>query len=332
MKRTITIILILCLTFIAISRPKPHTNAQATSDAGNAYGLGVSMGFASFQATTLRDRWGDAYWEAVKQARQFAHLVQGAVPELDPAPLRVLDQEFVNDVNARIDTDAKQGSYYSRVLALRGQYSSTLHQATKQLGNAYDLGVAISIAEGQATVGEPARGIVRSSLVNAQALATNLGVSTSELAGIILQIDQGVAVNGIYGQVTQLRGKYQALLSSLKPSINKVPQIVTGKPTRDADTDLLQRGCTRPAVGTYKCPTIGGYEACETYRKIGKVQACSTSANEKVQAAMDKLLFSVGCSRFLNRPDEFLCKTQKGLDLCETYHKNGKLKKCMAAK
>ncbi len=106
---------------------------------------------------------------------------------------------------------------------------------------------------------------------------------------------------------------------------------VSSAPT-SADTDLLNRGCTRPGPGAYNCPTIGGYEACESYRKNGKVTACTTSANQKVQAAMDKLLFSVGCSRFLGRPDEFMCQTQKGIDLCESYRKNGMTKKCVMAK
>ena len=94
--------------------------------------------------------------------------------------------------------------------------------------------------------------------------------------------------------------------------------------------------CTRmhaPKPGRLQCPTIGGYEACESYRNQGIVKGpCSTPANLKIQAAMDKLLFSVGCTRFLGRPDEFLCKTQTGLDLCNTYLKNGKLKKCLVAK
>lgn len=111
-----------------------------------------------------------------------------------------------------------------------------------------------------------------------------------------------------------------------------VPQLSVGSAPINADTDLLNRSCTRPGVGSYKCPTISGYEACKGYLKDGKVTACTTSANEKVQAAMEKLLFSVGCSRFLGRPDEFLCKTQKGMDLCETYRKNGTAKKCLMAK
>jgi hypothetical protein len=46
-------------------------------------------------------------------------------------------------------------------------------------------------------------------------------------------------------------------------------------------------------------------------------------------AAMDKDLLSVVCKSFLDRPDEFSCKTQKALDACNVYLKNGQLKKCM---
>ena len=117
--------------------------------------------------------------------------------------------------------------------------------------------------------------------------------------------------------------------ATLDGTIKKTPKVGPGKPVGDADTVLLKWGCTRPASGAYNCPTIAGYEACENYLTRGDVTACSTSANQKVQAAMEKELFFIGCSRFLNRPDEFRCKTQKSFDLCETYRKNGTLKKCL---
>lgn len=112
----------------------------------------------------------------------------------------------------------------------------------------------------------------------------------------------------------------------------KIPLDTAGKKTFNPDTDLLNRGCTRSAVGVYNCSSVAGYEACEIYRKQGKANACSTTANLKVQAAMEKLLFSLGCSRFLARPDEFICKTQKSYDLCETYVQNGHAKRCLLTK
>ena len=122
------------------------------------------------------------------------------------------------------------------------------------------------------------------------------------------------------------------VFSSPQPPPQPGPKIVSTGPTLDPDADLLRRGCTRPGVGSYDCPTIGGYEACEIYLKNGQVKACTTSADKQAQAAMDKDLYSIGCTRFLGRPDEFICKTKKGLDLCETYHTKGRVKQCLEAK
>ncbi|HKP46845.1 MAG TPA: hypothetical protein VJT50_09615 [Pyrinomonadaceae bacterium] len=111
------------------------------------------------------------------------------------------------------------------------------------------------------------------------------------------------------------------------------PKIVPGSnPTANPDTDLLKGGCTRTGVGSYNCPTVSGYEACQAYKKNGKVQACATNADLSKQAAMDKELFSLGCTRFLGRPDEFICKTQKSFDACEVHRKNASAKRCAMAK
>jgi hypothetical protein len=113
------------------------------------------------------------------------------------------------------------------------------------------------------------------------------------------------------------------------PRLNATPKTDAGNP----DTYLLNRGCTRTGVGAYDCPTVGGYEACEVYRKDGRAKACTTPRKGLLQqAAKDKELFSLGCTRLLGRPDEYICKTQKSLDACETYRTNGKLKKCVMAK
>lgn len=121
---------------------------------------------------------------------------------------------------------------------------------------------------------------------------------------------------------------------STDPPKPPVPKLDTSNsaPRPNADTDLLNRGCTRTGVGSYHCPTVGAYEACEAYKKSGKAQACATTADLSKQAAMDKELFSLGCTRLLGRPDEFLCKTQKSFDACEGYRKNGRTKRCLMAK
>jgi len=143
--------------------------------------------------------------------------------------------------------------------------------------------------------------------------------------------NHGYQIFGIEGYVWP-----QSATLSMQPAVppKNTPKLGAGTqvPPTNPDTDLLKRGCTRPAVGSYNCSTVASYEMCEIYRQQGKVNACSTTANLKVQAAMEKLLFSVGCTRFLGRPDEFLCKTQKSYDLCETYRQNGHAKKCLLTK
>lgn len=124
----------------------------------------------------------------------------------------------------------------------------------------------------------------------------------------------------------------QPAMVSMLPPPPPGPKIGAGKPAANPDTDLLNRGCTRTGIGSYNCPTVVAYAACESYKNGGKVQDCTTPVDLTRQKAMDKELFSVGCKRFLGRPDEFICVTQKSFDLCETYHKNGTAKKCWPAK
>jgi uncharacterized protein DUF5648 len=121
-------------------------------------------------------------------------------------------------------------------------------------------------------------------------------------------------------------------LDSLIGLTKHTPIINTGKTASNPDTVLLNLDCTRKAAGEYNCNTQRGYETCQSYQKGAAVKACFTTVNPRVQEAMDKLLFTVGCNRFIGRADEFTCKTKKGLDLCDTYRKNGKLKKCMESK
>jgi len=113
----------------------------------------------------------------------------------------------------------------------------------------------------------------------------------------------------------------------------KPVKIETGNgKSANPDTVLLNLDCTRQGIGEYRCSTPRGYETCQSYLSSGLVKACTSAANVKTQESIDKQLFALGCTRFLGRADEFICKTQNGLDLCETYRKSGMLKKCMMAK
>jgi len=109
------------------------------------------------------------------------------------------------------------------------------------------------------------------------------------------------------------------------------PTTIAGPPQQkkvDYDGVLLDLGCTRNAPGDYQCETQRSYETCDSLKKQGLAKACSTHVNLKIQDSIDKELFSVGCTRFLGRADEFVCKTQNALNVCEAYRKNGKVKKC----
>jgi hypothetical protein len=143
------------------------------------------------------------------QARVFANQLKVDFPNLNVAPL----EEMIGHLNKMpggwrpaLDNVAP------RIVTTRGEYSGTFQQASKRAGDAYDLGVAISIAEAQATVGDPARQIVRTSLINAKAPAGRLGLPVNELNNVLIIINRGAPMNSVYNQVTYLRGKFQALL------------------------------------------------------------------------------------------------------------------------
>lgn len=205
---------VLCIIALAYSTFAPtHTEAAGPApvqpSAAQAYGLGVSMGFASFQSIVG----GGGYWparDALVQAKGFANQLKGGVPNLNVAAL----DEMINHLNQMPEGNwqSSLSNVAPRIVTTRGEYSGTLQQASKRAGDAYDLGVAISIAEAQATAGEAARQIVRSSIANARVPAKRLGLPALELNNIVTQIDQGAPLGSVYNQITYVRGKYQSLL------------------------------------------------------------------------------------------------------------------------
>jgi hypothetical protein len=114
---------------------------------------------------------------------------------------------------------------------------------------------------------------------------------------------------------------------------NTVPKIKVTATNVNPDTELLNRGCTRTALGSYECSNAAANELCASYKKAGKVKNCYQKGNfSSEQYALDQELFKIGCNRFLGRPDEYICKTQNALNLCEARRQAGKVKKCYAAK
>jgi len=200
MRKQIGTAMIIILALVSLSQFVRATPAPSATPTAQAYGLGVSMGFASFQSLVPS---GFFYArDALMQARGFANQLNGYDKlKLDITPL-----------NEMIKAPGNSQELASRIVTTRGEYSGTLQKFYKPGGDAYDLGVAISIAEAQATVGDPARGIVLSSLINAKAPAKRLGLPVSDLSNIIRQVNQGAPMDSIYNQITYLRGKFQSLL------------------------------------------------------------------------------------------------------------------------
>jgi hypothetical protein len=108
-----------------------------------------------------------------------------------------------------------------------------------------------------------------------------------------------------------------------------IPNNTGNKPAITPEVDLLNRGCLRNSPGSYTCPTVAGYEACQSYKDRGAAKQCATTADLNAQAVMEKALYTIGCSRFLGRPDQFLCKTKKSFDSCEGYRTRGVVSKCI---
>ncbi|HUR99568.1 MAG TPA: hypothetical protein VMZ26_15995 [Pyrinomonadaceae bacterium] len=109
---------------------------------------------------------------------------------------------------------------------------------------------------------------------------------------------------------------------------------VSTAPPKSADVVLLNNGCNRIAggLGGYDCFTPSGYSMCLSYKNSGAVKTCKTTLDWAAVRKVSDDLFTLGCKAFLGRPDDFVCITQRGLDACEVYKKNGKVKMCRKAK
>ncbi|HUR97610.1 MAG TPA: hypothetical protein VMZ26_06020, partial [Pyrinomonadaceae bacterium] len=123
-----------------------------------------------------------------------------------------------------------------------------------------------------------------------------------------------------------------AMAVSMLPA-NHTPKISTtsDKPV-NVDTYLLSAGCLRTGVGQYGCSNLGAFNACKSYLKDGRAKGCTYTGDAAKQAEMDKTLFTLGCTHFLGRTDEFICKTPASLDACRSYKNKGQAKRCEMAK
>ena len=80
--------------------------------------------------------------------------------------------------------------------------------------------------------------------------------------------------------------------------------------------------------GNYLCTTTGGYSLCEIKRKdpANEIVACQLAG---VAPDVDKALIAQGCSR--NAAGEYTCMRQAGIDACEAFRKDNKVKVCKRA-
>jgi hypothetical protein len=97
------------------------------------------------------------------------------------------------------------------------------------------------------------------------------------------------------------------------------------------EKDLGSRSCTRflGRAGEYVCQTLNGAQACKGY--LGKKDGLVTKCLSAKQTEMDHDLFQHGCKRFLGREDDYYCKTAEGLQTCNNYRIDGRVKTCRAA-
>jgi hypothetical protein len=188
-----------------------------------AYGLGVSMGFASFQlqvAATKHVNDQDAYLQAVGSAAGALKFVR-SINEAKDAPANMLDPNVL-DSYVKVSNNVAQQSdenyvyivkrQYEELVAVRSSYAATLSRVSPDLANAYNLGVNLAIAEGQTTAGEPARQIVYASLVNARGAAQALKLDMSELNVCIELAGGKTSLEELRNKISSVRTSYQSLL------------------------------------------------------------------------------------------------------------------------
>jgi hypothetical protein len=86
------------------------------------------------------------------------------------------------------------------------------------------------------------------------------------------------------------------------------------------------------------CTTKTGETFCEAFKKAGEVKDCkrSEAGPKRIAPPFDQIvsngLAELGCSHFLGRPDEYLCKNREASVACDAFLKNGDVKDCKTAK
>jgi hypothetical protein len=198
-------------------------SAQSKSD---LYILGATMGFASFKASFVlnapnySESVGTA-WELIapnlRDADKLVNSVNSRTPGfLDKGNLDEILKYYGSGGIAANNDDFKASKefltrYYNNIVTLREGFTAQLARksASNGLVHSYVLGVNIAIAEGQATVGEAARQIVNTSLMNAKIEAQALGLDLTSINECINLINASTPIGEIYTKIVSLRSTFQ---------------------------------------------------------------------------------------------------------------------------
>ena len=200
--------------------------AQAQSPSsvrGNAFALGVHMGFASFAlheadreperdalgfeifaSRQSRERWCSRAKSEMTSAGTNVAGVNSYLASASPE-----NRLSAPDISAAGDLTCPAEQF---VVNLRGGYSATLARGPADLANAYNLGVNIGIAEIQASVGEPARQIVIASLSNARGQVSALGLNAQPLEDAFNLAISNASMTVVHERVLSARTTYQSSL------------------------------------------------------------------------------------------------------------------------
>lgn len=204
----------LCAVWFAVSTIFLSAQIVSASDVdGWAYALGVSIGFAEFQASRPMQAGYAIMLDNLNRVPKF----------IDPLAERniALDISEYNKVmtplnNTFTSQDRLMRAAYPRIKDMRNAYSTKLRAASPRYGDAFDFGTSIAMAEGQASVQErdATRQAVQTSLdaINRNNLP---GLSATELNKTKENINRQEPIEKVYTNIAALRDAYQKDINNL---------------------------------------------------------------------------------------------------------------------
>lgn len=193
-------------------------------NAGDTYGLGVSLGLSSFfaaQAATEKP----GYVFTAEELNVQGSLSTGYVLAQSISNEITLDLPQMRQIMSyAVGANRDNGVIYNDVENLRGLYDGQIYSGVGGVASAaYRLGVSLAIAEGQSTAGVAARLIVRDSLNQALLQAQYIARPHPQL--YLQELQNAIAKTGdpalppVHEDISTLRGHYQGFLSGILVSV-----------------------------------------------------------------------------------------------------------------